>query len=723
MKRNLLLPLFVIVCTMGTRAQVTQINSNNSLEFDFPLSAGKHVFVSKTDSTLWATDGTLAGTIPLSATIKFIHDINNAVFLNGKLIFSGTTAATGIEVFVTDGTPGGTGLVLDINPGAPDSSPDDETAILNGFLYFTAERPLDGRELWRTNGTPGGTTLVKDIVPFAGSSNDPGSYHLFSSGTYLLFAARTPSSGIELYKSDGTAGGTAVLMDINTGNAGADSSNPGNFYLLNNNTVLFTATDASHGKEIWTTNGTPLSTFMLKDINPGTAGSTTFSLQIAPGIFTQVGVFNSFHTFNNKAYFMATDGTTTSQMYSTDGSILNTAFVKDIVPGASFSFVLLVDAVNLPNKFIFPVSDFTGRSELWSSDGTQGGTNLFKSFIQTGPGQSAFIAIPFSVDFTNATVNQALFQGDKFFFTARTPADGYELWISDGVDATVAHTHLVKDINGGTNDGISNAFLSFTYTSSALFFPADNGTNGVELWKSDGTSAGTNMVADIITGPDSSNPNMDFLLVNGKVVFQATNGDSPTETDLYAVDGSFSPLPVSLADFTAIKNSGDALLQWHTLQELNSRDFTVERSFDGVHFNSIGMVTAAGNSSMRHGYNFTDAGIFNSGNSVVYYRLRATDKDGKSTLSTVITLRLKGGGPWKAKLMANPVTDQVRVLLTGLTENVQLSILDMNGRKIYYNVSAAVSGQVSLFPGNLPRGSYVLVAVSQGETQTMQFVK
>jgi ELWxxDGT repeat protein len=99
--------------------------------------------------------------------------------------------------------------------------------------------------------------------------------------------------------------------------------------------------------------------------------------------------------------------------------------------------------------------------------------------------------------------------------------------------------------------GVTTDFLSYIYTQSGLYFPATNGTNGVELWKSDGTLGGTSMVADIIPGLDSSKPKtLIFFLVNNKILFEATNGDDPNLRDLYAVDGIFVPLPVSLSYFT-----------------------------------------------------------------------------------------------------------------------------------------------------------------------------
>ena len=131
---------------------------------------------------------------------------------------------------------------------------------------------------------------------------------LFSNGSYLLFAANTPGSGNELWKSDGTGAGTVLLKEINTG---ADSSNPDNFYRFNN-MALFTATDATHGNEIWKTDGTPGGTVLLKDINPGTASSTSI-----PGF--PVNFFFGFHAFNNRAYFQSNDGTSTGELWTTDG--------------------------------------------------------------------------------------------------------------------------------------------------------------------------------------------------------------------------------------------------------------------------------------------------------------------------------------------------------------------------------------------------------------------
>jgi ELWxxDGT repeat protein len=86
------------------------------------------------------------------------------------------------------------------------------------------------------------------------------------------------------------------------------------------------------------------------------------------------------------------------------------------------------------------------------------------------------------------------------FFTAYDSIDGNQLWKSDG---TAAGTVMVTDINPD-NGGFKNVnFLQ--YLNGALYFNADDGTNGTQLWQSDGTPTGTVMISDVVS-PVSSNP-------------------------------------------------------------------------------------------------------------------------------------------------------------------------------------------------------------------------
>ena len=697
MKSSLLITFISSFFSFASLAQVTQINSNRSLEPTFPLTNDKTILISGTDNTVWVTNGTLAGTIQLSTTIFYM---GAEAVVNGKFVFKGSSVATGTEIFVTDGTIGGTMLLNDIYPGATGSVPDIDMAVLNGFVYFTASRPAEGRELWRTDGTPGGTTFVKDIVAGPTNSNDPDGYHLFSNGTYLLMSVKTVATGAELWKSDGSGGGTAPLFDINTG---AASSNPDYFFPFNN-LVFFQATDATHGKEYWKTDGTPGGTTILKDINPGVPSA--FSLFNIP----------FFYQFNGKAFFIADDGTHGDEIWSTDGSEVNTDLLKDIQTGP-FASTFVITSIKVGNKFFFTSTNNTDRFEIWESNGTPAGTQLFMAFTPADATGSPFIFPNYTVDINTGNFSQPLFQGNKFFFRAGTVAEGSELWISDG---TLAGTHMVKNIGPGSADGV--ALGLYTYTASHLYFGADDGVHGVELWKSDGTDIGTTMVADINPNAEDADPSPSFFVNNGKLLFTATNGDDPNERDLYVLDGVL-PLPVHLLDFTVTPKSSDAFLQWSTAQEINSKDFVVERSVDGVKFMDLGTVSAVGNTSVKSSYSFIDAGMLNSGKEVVYYRLNARDKDGRSSASKVISLNIKASSQWSARLMNNPVAGNVRIMVNGITDKVQFTVQDLTGKTLYRSVPAKTNGQVSIPVDHLQPGVYILISESNNERKSVKFVK
>ena len=703
----------LLLCVIGNflaiallHAQVTQINANKSLSVQTQLNSSTAIFTSDIDESLWVTDGTLAGTFQLSDTITLT---NGGELLNGKFIFSGSSTNLGAEIFITDGTISGTKIIKDIYPGSTGSAPDADMAILNGFVYFTAATPNEGRELWRTDGTPGNTTLVKDIVPGPTGGIGIDNSHLTAIGNYLFFDANTDTAGNELWKSDGTAANTFQLKNISPGPL---SSNPDNFYPFNN-LVLFTATDPTHGEEIWKTDGTSDGTVLLKDIYPGPDSSTYIPINYF-GNITESSVFSSFHAFNNQLFFMANDGVHGSAIWVTDG--VNTSFFKVIQTDTSFvNPILLSDAINLPGKFIFSSSNLKDRFELWQSDGTPAGTTLFKSFPANTNVHVPLIYLNYSFNLATQTISYPLFNGN-FFFSAND-ANGNELWISDG---TIAGTRMVKDINPGPADGI--VAPSYLYTTSGMYFAATDGTHGNELWKTDGTDGGTSMVADIFPGTGNSNPELS-IICNNKIIFSATDGVPDALTnDLWVVGGNFTVLPVQLLDFTVTPKINDALLEWSTAQEINSKNFIVQSSDDATHWRDLGTVQAAGKSDVKQNYSFVDVGVMNSGRSIVYYRLESVDVDGKSTVSKIISLKINGNNQWDVQLFSNPVHGSVNVLLTGITGRAELSINDLNGKVLYKKQIQSQNGQFSI-PVNLNAGMYIFVVKTNDERKAIQFIK
>ena len=124
---------------------------------------------------------------------------------------------------------------------------------------------------------------------------------------------------------------------------------------------------------------------------------------------------------------------------------------------------------------------------------------------------------------TSSGPSQMVAIGSISYFAADDGVNGLELWKSDG---TAAGTVLLADINpgsAGSNPTGSNPNRLLTNVNGTLFFRANDGTHGTELWKSDGTAAGTVLVKDIYPGSASSSP-YDLTNVNGTLFFAADDG-------------------------------------------------------------------------------------------------------------------------------------------------------------------------------------------------------
>src|SRR5690242_1585476 len=181
--------------------------------------------------------------------------------------------------------------------------------------------------------------------------------------------------------------------------------------------------------------------------------------------------------------------------------------VSDINPGAGSSSPDFFTHVN--GTLFFVADDGTHGLELWRSDGTAAGTTLVKD-IDPNPQEGSGIGGPGS-----AGVGGLVNVNGTVFFAASDGTNGVELWKSDGTDAG---TSMVKDIAAG-----SSTPLHLTNVGGTLFFTADDGTHGRELWKSDGTAAGTTMVDDINPGAAGSNP-VELVDMGGTVYFHADDG-------------------------------------------------------------------------------------------------------------------------------------------------------------------------------------------------------
>lgn len=381
--------------------------------------------------TLWRSDGTGAGTVPVHAFPAPSISARELTAFGDRLLLLGNDATHGVEPWISDGTPGGTQLLLDVNPGTSTSNT-GYFAAMSGVAIFAAYEPVHGMTIWRTDGTPAGTAVVDPIDPQLQNCN-PAELH--SLGDEVVFFRNWYSIGqTEIWRTDGTPQGTYLISF--TGTLG-EVAQP-NFETCVSNGRLYFARYGSLGKELWVTDGSAFGTFQY-DVNPGGVSSN-------PGQFvaTDTGILFSarvdnvlglYHVSPVTGVVLVNDPSTTGGVVTSDGQLV---VWRDASAGVA----------------------------LWSSDGTPGGTAQVADLYLggTGNGPSKLTAV-----------------GDRrtyfFAWSGSSAVKQSELWLSDG---TTAGT-VMFDVNPGAGASSGGAGSAIVESGAALFVVLDDGVHGAEL--------------------------------------------------------------------------------------------------------------------------------------------------------------------------------------------------------------------------------------------------
>ncbi len=427
---------------------------------------------------IWRTDGT-PGSTSLAIDASTANFPEQLTVFDEALFFVGRLGNNGSELLRSLGTEASTSLVVDIYPGSISGSPSDFT-VAGGTLYFTAQAPTSGRELYATDGTAGNTVLL-EIAPGLDSAVPT---QLTALGSSVVFTLGNGNLDAEPWISDGTPGGTFELADL----FAADGSSPHDARLVTPGELWFAAAGTGVGVEIWRTDGTSLGTTLVADVadQPSSAGSDP----------------RDFATLANRVFFGANDGVHGDEPWVSDGTPEGTYLLGDLRTGPSGSGALNFTAVG--SRVVFAANGDAGW-QLYGTDGTLAGTEL----IDVAPGGSA-----------SDPAGMAVIDG-RLFVTLRTDATGREPWVSDG---TLAGTASLGDLFPGPSTGSYSGFTPFE--GQVLFVGADP-DGGAELWTTDGTAAGTAPLIDVLTGPPGSSPDEITPFRDGEFAFLGSSTTDP----------------------------------------------------------------------------------------------------------------------------------------------------------------------------------------------------
>ncbi len=510
-----------------------------------PVIRGRVLFAAAQD--LWSTDGTAAGTRRVGEGVQVSDQVPlTAAAAGSRLVFAGFDKSVPPGTLVpqlksTAGTPRSEQVLnLQLTDGLG-SSPTAFTALGDGVLFFACSSPSGG--VWKTRGTPETTVQLTDAEGLCASGSITQSFAVLGGAAYFA-VTRTGDYWSELWRTDGTPEGTRQISHVGP-------RQQVEALTVFQGKVFFVAEDldgdaSTKRATLWSSDGTAAGSAPLFDLP---AIEVPYLVAFEDALY-----FEGESRANNFANFLfRSDGTMAGtqallpaggftpprflrlggqtfladggNLWRTNGTPEGTLAITE--PGGSLQTVL--DLAPLGDRLYFmglSVADpgvDPGTPTLFRTDGTVAATVPLKSFTLDSTLETPPPFFP-QPEFT------AL--GGSLFFVAQEPEHGGELWKTDG---TAAGTVLVADINPGP---ASAQISGLTAAGGHLFFAADDGEHGIELWTSDGTAAGTRSLSDLAAGPLSSSPR-ELTAIGGLLYFSADDQTIGREPWVLPLDATF----------------------------------------------------------------------------------------------------------------------------------------------------------------------------------------
>ncbi len=373
-------------------------------------------------------------------------------------------------------------------------------------MYFMAQNTLGDQLIWQSDGTEEGTVPFLNHETYTAGAN-PDNFVLFNDKLHFTTYALEAETG--LWSTDGTEAGTEQITSGNiwnlvagenvlyfdkdgalwksdgtvAGTALVSSLNPGIIETIGD-VAYFNASGGGLGLELWRSDGTAEGTFLVKDINPGILNSDP----------------NGLINVNGTLFFSARTSVG-EELWKSDGTTAGTVMVKDIIPGSTSSDPRFL--TNFNNQLYFVATRASGGGgALYRSDGTAAGTVAIESFESQ----------PFS-EFRSLTIS-----GGRLYFTVRDGSNSESLYHTDG---TLGGTTLIRTFPSTLSVTVLTEYHGKTYVLVSAM-----PSSATTLWATDGTAAGTSMVAELedFTGGPSSVVLNDVLYFEGGNWLGRTDG-------------------------------------------------------------------------------------------------------------------------------------------------------------------------------------------------------
>lgn len=371
-------------------------------------------------------------------------------------------------------------LVHDLS-ASPQGSTPTMFSVFNEKLYFCANTPEHGREIFVYDGS-NPPSLLFNINPGAASSQ-PG---LIGANTAILngkfyFAANDGTHGVELFEYDGT-NPPSLVADISSG---AFNGSPRNFHVYNGKVYFSSATDFG-GFELCIYEG--VNAIVIIDVNPGSLSGST-----GPII-----------SYKDKIYFQGTNGLIGESEFMIFDPITNTvSLVSDINVGTVGSY---------PENFIihndilyFAATTNSHGKELYSYNGT---SVVRLTDVSSGTGNGV-----------KAEPKNLFAYNDFIYFSGSVNGSDYQLYRYNPANNTAQLAFKINNSGSASIEG-------FTNYAGKLYFVANDGVNGRELWVHDGTN--TSIVFNLNPAAGSG-ADFDLIVYNDLLYFSGNDGNSGFE--------------------------------------------------------------------------------------------------------------------------------------------------------------------------------------------------